>query len=312
MLRSLLVASAGGHLEELYVLRPRIVGLADDVTWVTWDTPQSRSMLAGEQRFFVERAEPRDVGATLTTASAAHHVLSLGRWANVISTGSLPAVPFLALARARRIPCHFIESATRSNDPSLSGKIVARLHGVRLYSQYRDGPGPRWSYRGSVFDGYRAVPAEAAPLRRVLVSVGSSKFQFRRMLAAAARALPPDIETFWQTGHTDVSGLPIKAVPFLSAADFSAECDRADAVICHAGVGSALAALRAGHRPILVPRRALAREHIDDHQRAVACELAARGLAIACEAEELDLRLVELAAEKTIRMAEAPSFELAG
>ena len=45
---ALLVASTGGHLVELMRLRPRLTGIGDEVTWVTFDTPQSRSMLAGE------------------------------------------------------------------------------------------------------------------------------------------------------------------------------------------------------------------------------------------------------------------------
>jgi UDP-N-acetylglucosamine--N-acetylmuramyl-(pentapeptide) pyrophosphoryl-undecaprenol N-acetylglucosamine transferase len=320
-LQSLLVASAGGHLEELYTLRPRLAGLAEDVTWVTWDTAQSRSLLAGEQRFFVDRAEPRDVGATVATARAAHHLLALGRWANVVSTGSLPAVPFIALARARGIPCHFIESATRSTVPSLSGRIVARARGVHLYSQYHLAPGGRWLYRGSVFDGYSAVPVPAHPLRRVVVSVGSSRFQFRRMVVAVAAILapgepgasvPPEVEILWQTGHTDVSGLGIDAVPFLPAADFAAACRDADAVICHAGVGSALAALASGHRPVLVPRRVNQHEHVDDHQWAVASDLAARGLAVACDPDDLDLSVVQRAASKRVQAAPPPPFELVG
>ena len=42
----------------------------------------------------------------------------------------------------------------------------------------------------------------------------------------------------------------------------------ADVVISHAGVGSALTALRCGKRPILVPREAARGEHVDDSREA--------------------------------------------
>ncbi|MBC7550376.1 MAG: hypothetical protein H7269_05680 [Cellulomonas sp.] len=55
----------------------------------------------------------------------------------------------------------------------------------------------------------------------------------------------------------------------------------ADVVICHAGTGAALTALEHGHRPVLVPRRAVHHERVDDHQLQIAHELNRRGLAVA-------------------------------
>jgi UDP-N-acetylglucosamine transferase subunit ALG13 len=60
-----------------------------------------------------------------------------------------------------------------------------------------------------------------------------------------------------------------------------------DVVITHAGIGSAVSALRAGKRPVLVPRRKHFKEHIDDHQACIAIELEQRTLAFRAEADEL-------------------------
>ena len=53
--QTLMVAGAGGHLEELHMLRPRLVGISDQVTWVTADTVQSRTLLGDDDLFFDSR-----------------------------------------------------------------------------------------------------------------------------------------------------------------------------------------------------------------------------------------------------------------
>ena len=45
---TLLVCSVGGHLAELHRLLERMRGLGEERLWVTFDTPQSRSVLAEE------------------------------------------------------------------------------------------------------------------------------------------------------------------------------------------------------------------------------------------------------------------------
>lgn len=286
--QTLLIAGGGGHLEELWLLRPRLTGVPEEVTWVTPDTPQSRSLLAGERIEPIPKSDPRDVGATLATARRAHQVLRARSWGALVSTGSLPAVPFLTLARARGIPCHFIESAARVDDPSLTARILERVPGVHLYSQHCSWQRHRWVFRGSVFDGFRALQGADLPIRRVVVTAGSSRASFRRMVDAVRRVLPRDAEVLWQTGATDVSDLGIEARPVLPAAELAEAMTRADIVVAHAGVGSALMALRAGKCPLLLPRSRAFGEHVDDHQHQVANALGATGLAVAVEPDALD------------------------
>jgi UDP-N-acetylglucosamine transferase subunit ALG13 len=312
--QTLLVANAGGHLDELWLLRPRL-GLTDEVTWVTCDTPQSRALLDGERRIFVPWARPRDPRATLAIARAAHEVLSSGRWSQVISTGSLHAVPFLALARARGIPCHFIESATRLDGPSVSARLIEKVPGVRLYSQYEGWNRKGWSYRGSVFDGFAPGQRRQKSLRNVVVVLGASRYGFRRLVDAVRAALPRDASVLWQTGSTDISDLQdapgISWRPFLSGDELFSAMRRADLVIAHAGVGAALTAMRAGHCPVLVARRADHGEHVDDHQLQVAAALGDAGLALPASADEISAAELAAASGRRVVRQEAPgSFVL--
>lgn len=52
----------------------------------------------------------------------------------------------------------------------------------------------------------------------------------------------------------------------------------ADTVVCHAGVGTIMTALRLGHLPIVIPRLQQYHEHVDDHQCDIATRLDERGL----------------------------------
>ncbi|MGH9092930.1 MAG: glycosyltransferase, partial [Acidimicrobiales bacterium] len=310
---SLLVTVGGGHLEELWLLRPRLVGIADEVTWVAPDTPHSRSLLGGERRLDIPLCEPRDVRATITVTRQALEVVRRGRWHSVVSTGSLPAVPYLVTARARGIPAHYIETAARVHGASLTARLLERVPGVHRYGQWpawqRDG----WSYRGSVLDGFRARPRPDPVLRRVVVTVGTNRYGFRRMVEAVARALPPGVEVTWQTGFTDVSGLDLASSRLLASEVLFDAMRRADVVVSHAGVGSAITALRAGKVPVLVPRRRAHGEHVDDHQEEIASSMAQAGLAVAAEAGDLDLgMLLAAAGQQVVRPDDAPPFVLDG
>lgn len=312
MEHALLVASAGGHLKQLHRLRPRLVGLPDRVRWVTFDTPQSRSLLAGEEVVYARYTGPRDPVAVLRNTDVAARVLRQ-RPVAVISTGSQLVLPFMGLARARQIPCHFIESAARSAGPSLTGRLLANVPGMRLYTQYRSSQSTRWRYGGSVLDGFASVDAEPVErLTRVVVVLGTMPgYGFRRLTERVLELVEPEADILWQTGATDVSGLPIKGNTAIPNLDLTQAMTEADVVIAHAGVGAALDALEAGRLPVLAPRRLHLGEHVDDHQIQVAAELAGRDLALVRDPDDLTRAdLLAAASRRTVATTAGASFAL--
>jgi UDP-N-acetylglucosamine transferase subunit ALG13 len=233
---------------------------------------------------------------------------------HAVSTGAGVALSFFVPAVARGVECHYIESATRLDGPSLTGRLVRRVPRVRLYSQYQSWATDPWRYRGSVLDGYEIVNTEDdTVLKKIVVSVGSSEtYGFRRLLERMVDVLRDvDAEVLWQTGPTDTSGLPIEARPTVPAVEMQRALREADVVVSHAGTGSALTALEAGKWPMLVPRRRSFGEHIDDHQLQIVGELSRRGLAHCREVEDItlaDLRFVS--GHRARPDGSAPSFAL--
>jgi UDP-N-acetylglucosamine--N-acetylmuramyl-(pentapeptide) pyrophosphoryl-undecaprenol N-acetylglucosamine transferase len=304
---ALLVANDGGHVKQLHSLAPRLPLPAEQL-WVTIDSPQTRSLLAGQAVEHLRGSKPRDVLTAARNAVSAERLFREHDVELVVSTGSSLAVAVLPLAVRRRIETVYIESATRIDGPSAAGRLLARLPPVRTLTQHARWADDRWRYRGSVMDGFARERGTAPDrLRRVVVTLGSSEhYGLRRLLERLVEVLPPDADVVWQTGSTDVTGLPIQARPAMPAAELTAAIQAADVVVAHAGTGSLVVALESGKLPVLVPRRAARGEHVDDHQEQIAAWASSMDLALAREADEVTLDDLLEAAASTVRRVDAP------
>lgn len=287
----LFVASTGGHLEQLKRLRDSVVAPTDPVTWVTFDSAQSRSLLADEADVrFIPEVAPRAFTALVRSVVPALRLLIALRPRAVYSTGAgiaLAYLPFAWLVRARAV---YYESATRTEGPSVTGRLLSLTPWVHLRTRYRSWSSRRWLYGGSAFDAWEPTRRTAvAPVRRIVVTLGTQPaYPFVSLVRRLEQVVPADVEVRWQLGGGFAEAdRPAGARDFVPAAELREWMRSADVVVAHAGVGSALTVLDSGHIPILVPRRARAGEHIDDHQELLARELAARGLAITSASHEL-------------------------
>lgn len=311
---TLLVASTGGHLKQLHRLHRRLSGIDGPFRWATFDTPQSRSLLEGEDVDFVHFVGGRDPGNVLRNGPFARRIIRRHQIDTIVSTGSAVALPFFALGRARGLRCHYIESAARSDGPSKTARMISRIPGVNLYAQYPTWADARWQYRGAVFDSFVASdtsgPEAGRQIQKVVVSLGTFKdIGFERLVRRLLEILPANADVLWQTGDTDVGGLGIVGHHAIPERELVQAIRDADVLVAHAGVGTALAALEVGVCPVLVPRRVAHGEHVDDHQTQIAGELAGRGLAVSVDADELTLDHLRAAAARSVTtLAEDPPF----
>lgn len=117
----LLVCSSGGHLAQLYALRPWWRAL--DRVWVTFDTVEARSLLAGERWVPAFHPTTRNLANLLRNARLAWKVLREVRPALVVSTGAGVAFPFFLLARVLGIRTVYVEVFDRIDTPTLTGRL---------------------------------------------------------------------------------------------------------------------------------------------------------------------------------------------
>jgi len=277
--RVLLVASGGGHLIQLSRLVPQL-GVAPDSEWVTFDNPQARELLDGHTVHWVPYVASRDLAGVVRS-------MRLSRpWRRgaegAVSTGAGLALAVLPEMAAAGRPAVYVESVSRVLSPSVTGRVLARTRRVGMYAQHAGGWGRPWRKGPSVLAAYRAVPGIPVTPRRVFVTLGSlTPHRFDRLVDAVLAYLGqhPGVEVSWQLGSTVRVDLPGRVERYLSQEDYRAELARADVVITHAGVGTAMAILDSGRMPVLLARHADELEHVDNHQFEVKAFLTERGLA---------------------------------
>jgi UDP-N-acetylglucosamine--N-acetylmuramyl-(pentapeptide) pyrophosphoryl-undecaprenol N-acetylglucosamine transferase len=117
----------------------------------------------------------------------------------------------------------------------------------------------------------------------IFATVGSHPtFEFDRFL----RALEPlggDENLVVQYGPGTPPANARLAVPWMSFAEIVEHMERASHVVSHAGVGTILCAVQAGHVPIVLPRLRRFSETVDDHQLGLASALARTGRVVLAE-----------------------------
>jgi len=137
----------------------------------------------------------------------------------------------------------------------------------------------------------------------IFATCGSSPAPFDRMMTALA-ALPAD--------NLHVQHGPATPPPCNQADDFVPFgrmvelIESADVVVSHAGVGSIMCALRAGHVPIVFPRLKRYAETVDDHQAELAEALQQRGnVIVVWTPEELASAVVSVPPRGRVRALDA-------
>jgi UDP-N-acetylglucosamine transferase subunit ALG13 len=116
---------------------------------------------------------------------------------------------------------------------------------------------------------------------RIFVTVGNALVPFDRLLGWADEALADlagtAVEGVCQHGPSRLRPRRLDPLETLPRAAFDAEMERADVVICHAGVGTLWSAIHRGHRPLVVARRAAWNEIVNDHQLEIVEALSREG-----------------------------------
>jgi beta-1,4-N-acetylglucosaminyltransferase len=129
-MKALLVCSSGGHLTQLYSLRPWWE--RHERTWVTFGHPHSTSLLRGERMIPAFSPTTRNIPNTLRNLWLANAVLRAERPDVVISDGAGVAFPFFILARLMRIYTVYLEVYDRPSRPTLTGRLCYPLSSLFL------------------------------------------------------------------------------------------------------------------------------------------------------------------------------------
>ncbi|NOY24227.1 MAG: UDP-N-acetylglucosamine--LPS N-acetylglucosamine transferase [Acidobacteria bacterium] len=117
-----LVCSTGGHLLELFRMRPAWQEI--EHFWVTFDGPDSRCLLKAEQVIFGYHPTNRNIWNLIRNTGVAIRTLWRERPDMIVTTGAGIALPFAYVGWLMGIPAIYVESYTRITAFSLTGKLV--------------------------------------------------------------------------------------------------------------------------------------------------------------------------------------------
>ena len=105
----------------------------------------------------------------------------------------------------------------------------------------------------------------------IFVILGTQDKKFPRLLDALQKKIDEGKiskkeEIIVQAGSTKYESKNMKIIDYMSVRKFEECIDRADLIICHAGVGTILTALKKGKKIIAAARLKQYGEHVNDHQ----------------------------------------------
>jgi UDP-N-acetylglucosamine:LPS N-acetylglucosamine transferase len=119
----MLVGSSGGHLAQLYALKPWWAERKR--TWVTFRTPDATSLLDDENTVYAHHPTTRNVPNLLRNLMLAIRLVRRSRPDVVISTGAGVALPFFIMAWLLRIPTVYVEVYDRLETRTLTARLCA-------------------------------------------------------------------------------------------------------------------------------------------------------------------------------------------
>jgi hypothetical protein len=118
----MLVCSSGGHLLQLYRLKPW--WQKHERRWVTFKMPDSLSMLGGEEVAWAYQPTTRNIPNLLRNLRLAWRLLRRHRPHVIVSSGAGVAVPFFLLGRLFGMKTIYIEVYDRIDLSTLTGRLV--------------------------------------------------------------------------------------------------------------------------------------------------------------------------------------------
>jgi UDP-N-acetylglucosamine:LPS N-acetylglucosamine transferase len=121
-MKALLVCSPGGHLQQMLALEPAWSGA--ERVWVTLPGADVGYLLADEQVTLANGPTNRSIVNLVRNIGLAWRLLRRVRPDAILSTGAGLAVPFFLVGKLLGVRLVYVESVTRTESISLSGRLV--------------------------------------------------------------------------------------------------------------------------------------------------------------------------------------------
>ena len=147
----------------------------------------------------------------------------------------------------------------------------------------------------------------------ILVTVGSQKFQFNRLLKKIDELIEQKIikePVFAQIGVSDYKPKHYEYADFLPQEELNKKIAECEMLITHAGTGVIINALKRSKKVIATPRLAKYGEHVDDHQIQLIAQFNELNFIEPCyEIEDLE-KIIKDVKNKKYKKYESNTFQI--
>lgn len=313
-LKICLAASGGGHFRQLLDLDP---AFSDQTCfYITEPTALGVSIKTSRPVFFVPHVALGQarlgspiamVFAAVRNAWQSFGIIWRERPDVVLSTGAGSMAFAMLWGRLFGAKIILIDSFARFLAPSAFAKIVSPIAHHRIAQSVGAADG-RADIK--VFDPFRSLDLPRPEKRALLFATVGATLPFDRLVDyvadATCRGLTPK-ELVLQVGNGGRQPVGMNAVESLPFTEVKELLQVANVVVCHAGTGSLITALREGCHVITVPRTFALREHYDDHQSEIAEAFSARGLVLVANTQaEFDAALAAIKTRQPVMATTDP------
>lgn len=146
------IASTGGHLDQLMMLRPIMDKYSSFVVTEKTKYKAIKNINKVYYLFQVNRYEIIWIFKLLLNAIISMYIFIIERPDVVISTGALATIPMCILAKIFRKKIIFIESFAKISSPTLTGKLIYKF-ADEFYVQWEEMLNiyPKAIYKGGIY-----------------------------------------------------------------------------------------------------------------------------------------------------------------
>lgn len=263
----LFVCSNGGHTSEALKIALSLPG-TERFFWITErGNHKLQKVVPTSNLKYVQRVPYKSLFHSVLAGFSSIPLILKLRPRTVISTGAGLALFILPITLLFGAETYFVESLSRINSLSLTGKLLSYFPKINVLSATYQSQNSRITKYQSDFLNYRVVqkfPTKSKKNLKILVLTGTNnEFNFQRLHNYIVSISQPGDLVTWQGPPPVSATMPFR---YVSEIDVIPELQNYDLTISHAGVGIFFDFLDSKKVPILFPRDSKFGEHVDNHQ----------------------------------------------
>jgi UDP-N-acetylglucosamine--N-acetylmuramyl-(pentapeptide) pyrophosphoryl-undecaprenol N-acetylglucosamine transferase len=286
--KGLFLSSSGGHFAELLYIAS-VFNASPDSSMITFSGFDTRNTQPQFKIHYFDYIPPRKILPLLKLLPKVAKIYKIGRYDFLASTGAGIALIGFLVSKIYRKPFFYVESFARQSSLSLTAKILASLGLRRIFVQSSELISENRYFLAPPLSNFvsRSGPSKFDDRSlTIFVAFGTLQgYEFLRAVEIVNQVVRDSDKVFWQTGFTFSTEINGEVLAYVERADFLSYIQESDIVITHAGIGIIGDCLNLGKMPIVIPRRSIFQEHVDDHQVEIVRLLEGRKLVLNLEKE---------------------------